>query len=148
MTGSVGHGALLQLSYSGPKPEISTKPEMLNTKNLPLFPVASLSIKYMHLHSSMFLERLLLPCKIQIPNKQLKISCRIIGLYLHFKQKNPGLFINCLSWETCGAFAERNALILFSLIKGSFILYCIVSCCGTAFVQNFHLWGKKDTLSF
>ena len=51
-----------------------------------------------------------------------------------FKQKNPGLFINCLSWETCGAFAERNALILLSLIKGSFILYCIVSCCGTAFV--------------
>lgn len=64
MTGSVGHGALLQLSCSGPKIENSTKPEMLNTKNFPLFPEASLSIKHMHLHSSKLLERLLLPCKI------------------------------------------------------------------------------------
>lgn len=30
MTGSVGHGALLHLSYPGPQTENSTKPEMLN----------------------------------------------------------------------------------------------------------------------
>lgn len=38
--------------------------------------------------------------------------------------KNSCPFINCLSWETCRAFAERNALIFLCLIKGFYtILY-------------------------